>query len=76
MLDTAAELISTAELAKRLNLTMQTLAQWRLRGFGPPFVKAGSRVMYDAADVAEWIASRKRASTADRGATSDAAATP
>lgn len=60
-----AELISAKDLAKKLNVAVQTLAVWRLRGFGPPHIKAGCRVLYSMSDVARWLESRKRASTSE-----------
>jgi predicted DNA-binding transcriptional regulator AlpA len=61
------ELISPGELAKRLGVSRQTLSIWRLRGGDatPRYIKLGSRVAYDAADVQAWLASRKRGSTSE-----------
>lgn len=61
------ELISPADLAKLLGVSRQTLSVWRLKGGAatPRYVKLGSRVMYDAADVAQWLATRKRTSTSE-----------
>jgi hypothetical protein len=57
------EYINAAQLAERVHLSEQTLAVWRLRGFGPPYIKAGARVLYSTRDVSEWLESRKRVST-------------
>lgn len=65
MLETA-ELITAAELARRLHISVQTLAIWRLKeGLGPPYFRAGGRILYSLADVEFWLASRKRASTSE-----------
>jgi predicted DNA-binding transcriptional regulator AlpA len=58
------------EAAEYLGLSPSTLAKMRLRGDGPPFIKAGPRVVvYDIVDLESWLATRKRLSTSDRGAT-------
>jgi hypothetical protein len=62
-----AVLVKPAEVAAKLNVGENTLAKWRLSGRGPAFVKVGARVMYDAATVEAWIASRVRNSTSDCG---------
>lgn len=49
-----------------LGLSASTLAKMRLRGDGPPYSKAGQRVVvYDVADLDAWLASRKRRSTSE-----------
>ena len=35
--------------------TRGTMAQWRHRREGPPFVKFGHRVLYRGVDLNEWI---------------------
>lgn len=40
-----------------------TQAKWRLAGFGPAYLKLGSRVAYRRADVEAWLESRRRSST-------------
>jgi predicted DNA-binding transcriptional regulator AlpA len=62
-----AVLIKPAEVAAKLSIGENTLAKWRLTGKGPSYVKVGARVMYDAATVEAWIASRVRLSTSDCG---------
>jgi predicted DNA-binding transcriptional regulator AlpA len=51
-------LFDTIELARRTGLATSTLTKMRLRGDGPPFVKLGSRVLYDDAAVDAWLASQ------------------
>ena len=36
----------------------QTFARWRCEGKGPPFVKAGSRVLYRGQDILDWLEAR------------------
>lgn len=57
--------LTTDQLAERLHMSRQRLACWRLEGFGPRFHKIGSRVLYSERDVAEWLESRRRASTSE-----------
>ena len=41
-------------------VTRATLATWRSRETGPPFVKIGGRVLYRSADVADYEAKNTR----------------
>lgn len=63
------QLLTTKEAARRLGVESQTLRVWRLRGYGPRFVRLGahrlSRCMYDPRDVDAWLESRKRSSTSE-----------
>jgi hypothetical protein len=54
-----------AETAARfLGLAPSTLAKMRVRGDGPPFSKAGARVVvYDIRDLNEWLRRTRRTST-------------
>ncbi len=58
-------LLTTAQTSKHLGVAVQTLARWRVYGGGPEFVKLGSLVRYDVADLSTWIAGHRRRSTAD-----------
>jgi len=53
-------LLTTAQLAERLQIPARTLDQWAYRGFGPPYAKVGRHRRYDSVDVERWIESRKR----------------
>ena len=56
----------TAEIAAYLRLAPGTLANWRCKGGGPPFVKEGNKVLrYRGIDVLEWLESRSRRTTSD-----------
>lgn len=53
-----------AELAERLHLKPKTLAEYRVSGEGPEFIKAGPRLcIYTAAAVEAWLAKGRRTST-------------
>jgi|AntAceMinimDraft_5_1070358.scaffolds.fasta_scaffold66447_3 predicted DNA-binding transcriptional regulator AlpA len=54
----------SGDAAEYIGIAGSTLAKWRMNGRGPKFVKAGSRVLYDRADLDEWLGSRKRLHTA------------
>ena len=64
------ELIDTIEAAQHLRVSRQTLAKWRLQGFGPKFIRCGRKILYRAEDIALWLDGRTAASTteADLGA--------
>jgi hypothetical protein len=60
-------LLDTFQTAERTRLARATLAKLRVIGGGPPFVKLGSKVLYEETDVAAWIAAQgKRRSTSDQ----------
>ena len=57
----------TAEAAEYLGLSASTLAKARCRGDGPPFHKAGKRiVLYSTEDLDDWIAKSRRRSTSEQ----------
>lgn len=65
-MSTCTRMLRVPEAAKLLGLSASTLAKMRLRGDGPPYCKAGPRVVvYDPADLESWIASRRRHSTSE-----------
>ncbi len=51
--------MDTAATARYLGKKEKTLAQWRWRGVGPPYVKLG-RIYYFQKDVDEWIESNRK----------------
>ncbi|HZJ03050.1 MAG TPA: helix-turn-helix domain-containing protein [Thermoleophilia bacterium] len=55
------------EAAHFLGVGLQTLRNWRVRGYGPPFVKAGRAVRYRPDDVRDWQEQQIRHSTSDPG---------
>lgn len=58
------------EAASYIGLSTSTLAKMRLRGDGPPYSKAGPRiVVYDLDDLNDWLAARRRHSTSESAAT-------
>ena len=39
--------------------TRGTMAQWRHRGEGPPYVRFGNRVLYEGAAINVWLDARR-----------------
>lgn len=60
-------LVTTAGAARLCGLSPRTLEKLRLAGGGPPFVKLGRAVRYDANDLRDWIDNNRRRSTSDPG---------
>lgn len=48
-------LLTPAEAAQYLCLAVGTLANWRWRGDGPPYVRYGHRVRYRQSDLDVWM---------------------
>lgn len=47
--------LSPIELAKLLEVGIDTLREWRRLGQGPDYVKAGKGVLYREDDVIDWM---------------------
>jgi DNA-binding transcriptional MerR regulator len=61
-------LLNAQEAAPRIGVSVGTLANWRLRGLGPPFIKTPGRtgkVLYDPADIERWKDSVRFQSTTE-----------
>ena len=56
--------LNTKELADRWGLSETTLRTWRIRGFGPGYLKIGKKVLYRVDAVLAWENSQTRTSTA------------
>ena len=60
--------LSAREAAALLGVSAKMLERWRGTGAGPPYLRLGHRtVRYAVRDLEAFIASRRRASTADPG---------
>jgi hypothetical protein len=46
------------ELATELDMAVITLATWRMRQNGPPYVKVGRKIFHSRTTVKDWIASQ------------------
>ncbi len=60
-------LLIAKDAASYIGLAQQTLAKMRVTGDSPPFYKVGRQVLYDRADLDNWLAERRRRSTSDPG---------
>ncbi len=60
-------LLKEGAAAAILNVEVTTLRRWRWAGKGPRFVKLGSAVRYDPADLSGFIEAGRRNSTSDQG---------
>lgn len=57
--------------AKQIGVQPHTLRVWRMRGFGPPYVRLGGprgRVVYSEQDIETWLAARRFRSTSEESA--------
>jgi len=56
MITTASELLSVDDLISRWRgqVKATTLATWRSRKLGPPYIKVGGRVLYPTRAVEEY----------------------
>lgn len=64
------KLLRTPQAADYVGLAVSTLEKFRLTGNGPPYQKAGSKiVVYRLEDLDEWLSANRRASTSQTGST-------
>lgn len=49
-------------------LSASTLNKMRLTGLGPTFLKLNRRVVYERSALDAWLATKRRSSTSDTGA--------
>lgn len=45
------------QVAERLGISRVTVQKWRQRRIGPPYIKLGKTVRYEAAQLEAWIKS-------------------
>lgn len=60
--------LTPREAAARLRVTHGTLANWRVRGEGPLFIKMGRKVLYPMAQVEAFEVAQLRSNTAQKAA--------
>jgi excisionase family DNA binding protein len=63
----AERMMREAEVAALLGVSRRTMQGWRWRGGGPPYVRVGSAVRYEPAEVQAWLDAQRRTSTSDAG---------
>jgi predicted site-specific integrase-resolvase len=57
-------LMNEVDAARLLQVSLASVRRWRREGRGPVFRKLGRSVRYRAADLADFVASARRVSTA------------
>lgn len=60
---TPTAMLRAHDAAAFLGLSPNTLAKWRVYGQGPRYRKLGRAVVYDPADLREWLDAQARRST-------------
>lgn len=63
MIHPEAEVLTRAQAAERLSVSVATLSRWAMQGRGPAYSLTGvtkGRALYSAASIAEWLESRRR----------------
>jgi len=53
-------LLTEAEMAAELRISLRTARRWRAAGTGPPVLWAGGRPRYRRSDVLAWLERRRR----------------
>ncbi len=56
----ARQYLTSDEAAERCRISTSTIERLRSTGDGPRFARIGGRVIYDAADLGEWVETQKR----------------
>jgi predicted DNA-binding transcriptional regulator AlpA len=57
------DLLTEADVAKKLRVTLACLRRWRLERRGPKFIKLGALVRYRPDDIVAWLESRPAGGT-------------
>ncbi len=60
-------LLNEKQAAKVLTVGTRVLQSWRVRGFGPTFLKLGRLIRYKQSAIDSWIEGQVRQSTSDKG---------
>jgi len=56
--------LTTKELAAMLKCSLDTLKDWRTKGTGPSYIKAGRKILYPLAVVRAWLSEREAQNSA------------
>lgn len=59
------ELLTPKQAAEYLQFHPVTLARWRARGLGPPYITIGDQVRYKREDVQAWLDANRRNGSGD-----------
>jgi len=63
---TPLNLFSSKEAAKLLKLSLSWLANARMTGDGPPYIRIGRSIRYSEVALLQWLKSRQRLSTSEQ----------
>ncbi|MFO7194036.1 MULTISPECIES: helix-turn-helix domain-containing protein [Thermocrispum] len=58
------KLLSVEDLSDILGIPVNTLYQWRTKGYGPPGCRMGKYVRYRPEDVMQWVAEQVKKAVA------------
>lgn len=59
------QLLDSAEASSTIKVSERTLADWRHKGIGPPYVRVGPRqVRYRPSDLEAWLKSQTQPTSA------------
>jgi hypothetical protein len=64
----AVGLLNPKATAEYLDLSQWTLAEWRVTGKGPIYMKLGNRVKYSLVELNAWLEARAARSTSEHDA--------
>jgi DNA-binding transcriptional MerR regulator len=56
---TTSELLTTSKIARLMGVSVGTIKNWRRHGIGPPWVRVGSRHLYNRQAALDWLASQQ-----------------
>lgn len=65
-INTVEKLLNEHDLARITGMSVATVRRWRLFRQGPKYLKLGSAVRYQPADVAAWLKARPTGGEAQR----------
>ena len=57
--------LTPPEAAKRLGFALSTLANWRVQGYGPRYIKISRKVLYPESEIEKFWKQCLRSSTAE-----------
>jgi hypothetical protein len=59
-------LLTAAEAARALKVSLSWLAKARMRGDGPPFIKVGRAIRYSEGALVQWMRAHQHLSTSEQ----------
>lgn len=59
--------LAVGDAAAYVGLSVSNLGKLRLNGGGPAYLKLGRRVVYDVADLDDWLGAHRRQATSPHG---------